>query len=315
MSRLKLVKDNTNFNFMRTHKLAMGLSALMMILSVVLLFTKGLNLGIDFTGGLLMEVKTPATVHISEIRETLEKLSTGTPTIQEFGDNSVMIKIPGKEADQATQKKLYEEVKKLLGTNVEYRRVEYVGPQVGQELIMMGVKAFIYSMIGILGYLWIRFEWQFGVTGVMALAHDVCATLLFFTLTQFEFDLSTVAAVLLVAGYSINDTVVVFDRIRETLRKYKKMPLSQILNMSVNQTLSRTIMTSLMTILAMLGLLLFGAAVIKGFTYAMLIGIVVGTYSSIFVAAPLLLYLNLRREPLVLKSESIIIEQDPQEQS
>jgi preprotein translocase subunit SecF len=176
MSRLKLVKDNTNFNFMRIHKLAMGLSALMMILSVVLLFTKGLNLGIDFTGGLLMEVKTPATVHISEIRDTLEKLSTGTPTIQEFGDNSVMIKIPGKEADQATQKKLYEEVKKLLGTEVEYRRVEYVGPQVGQELIMMGFKAFIYSMIGILGYLWIRFEWQFGVTGVMALAHDVCAT-------------------------------------------------------------------------------------------------------------------------------------------
>jgi len=289
---------------MNVRRIAFFLSSTMMILSIVLLFTRGLNLGIDFTGGLLMEIKTPAAVSISAVRESLSSLSAGTPTIQEFGDNSVMIKIPGKEADQETQKTLYEEVKKLLGNDVEYRRVEYVGPQVGKELIMVGVKAFVYSMIGILGYLWFRFEWQFGVTGVMALAHDVCATILFFTLTQFEFDLSTVAAVLLVAGYSINDTVIVFDRIREMLRKYKKMPLPELLNLSINQTLARTIMTSMTTVLVMLALLIFGAEVIKGFTYAMLVGIIVGTYSSIFVAAPMLLYMNLGREPLPFKSEA-----------
>jgi len=302
--RFRFVKDKTSVNFMGVHKIAILLSFSMMLLSVVLLFTRGLNLGIDFTGGLLMEIKTPAAVHIEEVRHALSKLSTGTPTIQEFGESSVMIKIPGREADQATQKKLYEDVKNLLGADVEYRRVEYVGPQVGRELIMVGVKAFIYSMIGILAYLWFRFEWQFGVTGVIALAHDVCATMLFFTLTQFEFDLSTVAAVLLVAGYSINDTVVVFDRIREALRKYKKMPLEELFNLSVNQMLSRTIMTSMMTFLAMLALLIFGAQVIKGFTYAMLVGIIVGTYSSIFVAAPMLLYMNLRRDQLQPKSEA-----------
>lgn len=304
MLRFRIVKEKTNFDFMGIHKIALFLSFTMMTLSVVMLFTRGLNLGIDFTGGLLMEVKTPENVHISEVRHALSELSTGTPTIQEFGGNSIMIKIPGKEADQDTQKKLYEEVKKLLGNQVEYRRAEYVGPQVGQELIMAAVKAFVYSMIGILLYIWFRFEWQFGVTGVIALAHDVCATILFFCLTQFEFDLSTVAAVLLVAGYSINDTVVVFDRIRETLRKYRKMALPELLNLSVNQTLSRTIMTSMMTFMAMLALLIFGAEVIKGFTYAMLVGIIVGTYSSIFVASPILLYLNLRRDPVQIKAEA-----------
>lgn len=297
MFRFKFVKDKTDVNFMGMHKLALTLSFAMMILSVVLLFTRGLNLGIDFTGGLLMEIKTPASVHIEDVRKVLSELSAGTPTIQEFGDNSVMIKIPGKEADQATQKRLYEEVKTLLGTDVEYRRVEYVGPQVGQELIMVGVKAFIYSMIGILAYLWFRFEWQFGVAGVIALAHDVCATMLFFTLSQYEFDLSTVAAVLMVAGYSINDTVVVFDRIRETLRKYKKMPLPELFNLSINQMLSRTIMISVTTFAAILALLVFGPPVIQGFTYVMLIGVVIGTYSSIFMAAPMLIYMNLRAEP------------------
>jgi len=296
MLRFKFAKDHTDINFMGIHKLMLLLSFSMMTLAVILLFTRGLNLGIDFTGGLLMEIRTPSNIHITEVRHALESLSAGTPTIQEFGDNAIMVKIPGKEVDQTTQKKLYEEVKNLLGADVEYRRVEYVGPQVGKELILVGVKAFIYSMIGILAYLWFRFEWQFGVTGVLALAHDVCATLLFFILTGYEFDLSTVAAVLLVAGYSINDTVVVFDRIREMLRKYKKMELKDLFNLSINQMLSRTIMTSMTTFLAMMALLIFGPEVIKGFTYAMLIGILVGTYSSIFVASPVLLYLGLRQE-------------------
>lgn len=297
MLRFKLIKDKTSFDFMKIHKVATVLSLLMMVVSVTLLFTKGLNMGIDFTGGILMEIKSPPTVQISDIRSSLESLSAGKPVIQEFGDNEVMIKIPGKTADATMQKELRNEVQSLLGEETEFRRVEYVGPQVGSELIITGIKAFIYSMIGILAYIWFRFEWQFGVTGVLALAHDVCATLLFFILSGFEFDMSTVAAILLVAGYSINDTVVVFDRIREMLRKYRKMPLPELINKSINETLSRTIMTSLTTLLALLALAIFGSEVIKGFTYALIVGIMVGTYSSIFVASPVLIYLNLRREP------------------
>ncbi len=298
MSKLKIIKHGTKIDFMKVHKVALALSAIMMVTSIVMLFTRGVNLGIDFTGGLLMEVQTPEAVNITDIRESLANLSAGTPTIQEFGENAIMIKIPGKEADQATQKALYAEVKKALGADTDFRRVEYVGPQVGHELIIVGLKAFIYSLLGILAYIWFRFEWQFGITGVIALTHDVCATILFFTLTQLEFDLSTVAAVLLVAGYSINDTVVVFDRVREVLRKFRKKRLAGLLNLSINQTLSRTVITSVTTALALLSLLIFGAEVIKGFTYVMLVGIAIGTYSSIFVASPILLYMNLKRDSI-----------------
>lgn len=297
------VKDATVFHvdFMKSHKIFFVLSSLMMITAIVMLFTKGLNMGIDFTGGLLLEVKVSATAQevassMSDIRSKLSSLSAGKPTIQEFGDGSIMIKIPGKEMNQEQQKILSEEVKTLLGSDVEFRRVEYVGPQVGHELIIVGMKAFIYSLISIMAYIWFRFEWQFGVTGIIALAHDICATMLFMIITGFDFDLTSIAAVLLVAGYSINDTVVVFDRVRELLRKYRKMDLLELLNLSVNQTLSRTIKTSLTTVLALLALLIFGSEVIKSFTYIMLIGIGVGTYSSIFVAAPMLTYMNLKRE-------------------
>lgn len=290
----KLVKDKTTIDFMSIHKLALLLSAGMMALAVILLFTRGLNLGIDFTGGVLMEVQKPAEMHIGDIREKLEGMSTGRPTIQEFGQDAVLIKMPGHEADTGEQKALREEVQKLLGAKVEFRRVEYVGPQVGKELIMTGVQAFVWSMVGIMLFIWVQYEWQFGITAILSLAHDVCATLLFFILTGIEFDLATVAAVLLVAGYSINDTVVVFDRIRETLRKYRKMPLPELFNLAINETLSRTLMTSLMTMIAIGALAIFGSQVIKGFTYALLVGIVVGTYSSIFVASPLLLYMNIR---------------------
>ncbi len=309
MRRFRIVKDDTDVKFMSIHKLALFLSGAMMVTSIVMLFTRGLNLGIDFTGGMLVEIKTPLSADIGKVRTALSKLSIGAPTVQEFGDGEVMVKIPGKEAQHVTRKELYSEMRTLLHNKVEFRRAEYVGPQVGHELIMKGVHAFIYSMIGILLYIWIRFEWQFGVTGCIALAHDVCATLLFFTITGYSFDLSTVAAVLLVAGYSINDTVVVFDRIRENLRKYRKMPLDELFNLSVNQTLSRTMMTSMMTFLSMLALLVFGPQVIRGFTYAMLVGIIVGTYSSVFVASPILLYMNLRRTPVPAKSESELAKQ------
>jgi len=304
MLRFRVFKDKTHFNFMGVHKLTFAGSLIMTIAVFVLLFTRGLNLGIDFTGGILMEVKLPATMQLEEVRKDLSHLSAGTPTIQEFGKGSIMIKIPGKESDTNAQKALHAEVQKLLGPQAEFRRVEYVGPQVGNELITAGVKAFVYSMIGILLYIWVRFEWQFGIIAVFALAHDMFATLLFFEITQLEFGLSTVAAALLIAGYSINETVVVFDRIREMLRKYRKMPLGELVNLSINDVLSRTVMTFAMTFMAILALCIFGSPVIKGFAYAMLVGVLFGPYSSMFISAPLLTYLNIRREAVVPKSEA-----------
>lgn len=294
--RFRLIKDKPNIDFMGMHKVTLALAALMMVTTVVLLFTKGLNLGIDFTGGILIEVKKPHAVQIEDIRNSLHNLSEGTPSIQEFGDDAVMIKIPGKEADAATQKAIYAEVQNLLGEEVEFRRVEYVGPQVGEELIKTGIYAFFWAMAGILAYIWVRFEWQFGLMAVLALVHDSCATLLFFILTGFEFDLSTIAAVLLIAGYSLNETVVVFDRIREMLRKYRKMPFDDLINMALNDTLSRTVTTSLTTFLCMASLAIFGTEAIKGFCYAMLVGIFFGPISSNFVSSPALYYMKIRRE-------------------
>lgn len=297
MKLLKLMKDNPSYDFMKLHKFWLGFSALMMLGAVVLVMTKGLNLGIDFTGGIMMEVAKPASLSIEEIRERLDGVSDGTPSIQEFGTDEIMIKMPGAEADSAGQQALQRAVNERLGGEVDFRRIEYVGPQVGSELIRTGIIAFGLSMLGIMAYVWARFEWQFGVTALASLAHDVAATLIFFVVTGIEFDLTTVAAVLMVAGYSINDTVVVFDRIRELLRKYRKMPLPELLNLAVNQTLSRTILTGVTTILALIALSVFGGAVIQGFTFALLVGILVGVYSSIYVAAPLLMYLDLPRAP------------------
>ncbi len=294
--RFRIIKDKTKVDFIGMHKVTLALAAGMMLLTFVLLFTKGLNLGIDFTGGVLIEVKKPHTAHIEDIRKSLKGLREGVPTIQEFGNDAVMIKIPGKEADAVAQKAIYTEVQERLGTQYEFRRTEYVGPQVGDELIMTGIYAFLWAMGAIALYIWFRFEWQFGATAVLALVHDSCATMLFFILTGFEFDMSTVAAVLLIAGYSLNETVVVFDRIREMLRKHRKMPLPELINLALNDTLSRTVTTSLMTFISMASLAIFGTEAIKGFCYAMLIGIFFGPISSNFVSSPLLLYLNLRRD-------------------
>jgi preprotein translocase SecF subunit len=291
--RFRIVKDKTEFNFMGLHRYTFALSALMAVMVIFLLFTRGLNLGIDFTGGVLMEIKPPAEMKVEDIRKSLDGLTHGTPTIQEFGADAVLIKLPGKEVDTEGQKALREEVQKRL-TGAEMRRVEYVGPNVGGELIHAGVTAFIYSMIGILAYIWLRFEWQFGVVAVFALAHDMFATLLFFLITQIEFDLATVAAALLVAGYSINETVIIFDRVRETLRKYRKMPMKDVINYSINSTLPRTIMTSGSTLLALLALWLFGGLVIRSFVSALFLGILIGTHSSYFVSTPSLYYLKLR---------------------
>lgn len=300
MFRLKLIKEQTNLDFMRWHKMAFVLTAVVTLICLGGLFTKGLNLGIDFTGGILMEIRSEEPVDIADLRQSLGGLSVGTPSIQEFGtNNDVLIRIPGNLGDSEGQKLVVQEVQDILGTDgIDYRRVEFVGPQVGGELIEAGIKAFIYSIIGILLYLWFRFEWQFGVAGVVTLAHDVIVTIGFFVFTGMEFDLATVAAVLLVAGYSINDTVVVFDRMRENLRRFRKKPLPELLNLSMNQTLSRTLMTSVTTLLALVTLWLFGGHVIRGFVDALIIGIFIGTYSSVFLGTPMLNYMNLRRTPV-----------------
>lgn len=301
--RFRIFKDKTHFDFMGAHKITFALSGLMTIAMFFLLFTKGLNLGIDFTGGLMLEVKVPAGVHIEDVRGKLRGFSHGHPTIQDFGQEAMLIKIPGREADSDTQKAMTAEVREKLGSDVEFRRVEYVGPQVGSELIKAGLWAFFWSMVAILGYIWLRFEWQFGVVAVLALAHDMFLTMLFFLITQIEFDLSTVAAALLVAGYSINETVVVFDRIREMMRKYRKMPMPELVNMSINDVLTRTVMTSMTTFMAMASLSVFGPEGIRGFTYAMLVGILFGPYSSMLFSAPLLTYMKLRRNPASEKEE------------
>jgi preprotein translocase subunit SecF len=301
--RFRVIKDKTHIDFIGAHKVTLALAFAMMLATIVLLFVKGLNLGIDFTGGLLLEVEKPASMKIEDIRTALHGLSEGTPTIQEFGGNAVMIKIPGKEADTETQKAINAEVQRLLGSEVEFRRAEYVGPQVGNELIKTSIFAGLWAMAAILAYIWFRFEWQFGLAAIVGLLHDGCATLLFFILTGYEFDLSTVAAVLLIAGVSLNETVVVFDRIREMMRKYRKMPLPELFNLALNDTLSRTITTSLTTFIAMGSLAIFGTEAIKGFSYAMLVGIFFGPLSSNLVSSPLLLYMNLRRQPEPVPAE------------
>ena len=280
------------------------LSAVLLIGSIYLTATRGLNFGIDFTGGTVIEIKTPVLPDLGAVRTKLNGLGLGAVSIQEFGaPDDLLIRLPQQEGGAAAQKAAIETVRGALdgmyneAGAVDYRRTEFVGPQVGTELKKQGLMAILFSLAGILAYIWLRFEWQFGVAAIVALAHDALATVGLFALTQMEFNLSTVAAILMIAGYSINDTVVVFDRIREDLRKYKKKPLPALFNMSVNDMLARTVMTSVTTLLALIALYVFGGEVIRGFIYALIFGVVIGTYSSVFIAAPVLLFMNVRRSP------------------
>mgnify|MGYP000173857114 CR=1 FL=1 len=295
---LKLVPSDTNINFIGYRKLAYFMSLIIVLGSLGLLFTRGLNLGIDFTGGTLIEVRVETAPDIQELRADLNGLGLGSISIQEFGDPlDLLIRMAQQDGEETTQQEAIDTVKAKIEERfdaVDYRRVEYVGPQVGDELKKAGLMAFGFSMIGILLYVWFRFEWQFGVAAIMALLHDTIGVLGFFALTQASFDLATLAAVLLVAGYSINDTVVVFDRIRENLRKYKKKLLEDLFNLSVNQMLSRSIMTSVTTLIALIALYIFGGEVIRGFVDALIFGVALGTYSSVYVAAPLLMLFRIR---------------------
>lgn len=296
MRLVSLVPVGTKINFMRFRKLGMIFSLVACFGSAVLFFTKGLNYGIDFEGGILVEVRTPTPADIGSMRSQLTGLGLGQVELQEFGRNTdVLIRIERQPGDAKAQDAAVEKVKATLGSAVDYRRVEFVGPKVSSELVEAGIEAVLLALAAMLLYIWFRFEWQFGVGAVVALIHDVVLTIGVFALLGLEFNLSTVAAILTIAGYSINDTVVVYDRVRENLRKYKVMDLVELLNVSLNDTLSRTLLTSITTLLALLILYFFGGEVIKGFSFAMIWGVLVGTYSSLMVATPLLIQMKLRR--------------------
>ncbi|MEO5377956.1 MAG: protein translocase subunit SecF [Magnetococcus sp. DMHC-6] len=285
--------QKTYFNFIEWRKMAFVLSGLLIVASIISLVYQGLNFGIDFSGGTLIQLrfKQPAPVH--EIRTELAKMDLGDVVIQEFGSaNEILIRLEKQEVDPQKQSKMAQELVEHIrplpgGADLELRRVEYVGPQVGQELTTKGLLAVLYSIIAILIYVAWRFEFRFALGAVLALVHDVIITVGYFSIMQKEFTLVVVAAVLTVIGYSINDTIVVFDRIREEMKRMKKQPLDLIINTAINETLSRTIITSLTVVLVLVALLLFGGEVIFDFALALFLGIVVGTYSSIFIASPI----------------------------
>lgn len=297
MFRLKLVPANTAFKFIGLRHIAYGVSALMVLASMALFFTNGLNFGIDFRGGTMIEIGTEGPADIGDLRNRLSALNLGDVQVQEFGaPNDVLIRVEQQAETEGSDQTVVELIRGELGEGVEYRRVEVVGPKVSSELVEAGTLAVVMAVILMLVYIWFRFEWQFSVGAVLALMHDVLLTIGIFSIFQLEFNLSIIAAILTIVGYSMNDTVVVYDRVRENLRKYKKLDLGELLDRSINETLSRTAMTSITTLLALLSLYIFGGEVIRGFTFAMMWGVFIGTYSSIFIAAPLLMILGVKRD-------------------
>lgn len=300
MALLRFTPDNTSFDFIGKRWLAFALSLGLIIGSFGMLLGNGLNLGIDFTGGIVIEARAESPIDIAPLRTVLTQHIEGDVALQHFGSNrDVLIRIQVADASTSgKQSAVVIKAKELLnahiGPRVDYRKIDYVGPQVSSELLMGGAMALGFAFLAILVYIWFRFEWQFGVGAVVALIHDTILTLGFFSLLGIEFNLSSIAAILTIIGYSINDSVVIYDRIRENLRKYKKQAIADILNRSINNTLSRTILTAGSTIAALLALVYFGGSVIQGFSLAVLFGVIVGTYSSIYVAAPILIYINLR---------------------
>jgi len=294
MPFLKLVKTGTDIKFMKIKRLTLLVSSFLFLLSLISIFTKGLNLGIDFTGGSLIEVRFEEKISLNNLRSEMNNLDLGEIQLQTIGEeNDVVIRVQDKNNDAITQTKTIEVIKNnLKDKSVDYRRTEFVGPKVGGELVNAGIIAVIFSLIGILFYIWLRFQWNFAIGAIIALIHDVILTLGFFSVLQLEFNLATVAAVLTIAGYSINDTVVIYDRIRETMRKYKQITFDEIINLALNGTLSRTLMTSLTTLLALTALFIFGGVVISSFIIALIWGVFIGTYSSLYVASPLLIFLK-----------------------
>lgn len=297
---LHIIPYNTKIDFVGFRFITFAICVLVIVASSISFAIKGLNYGIDFRGGFILEVRMPEKPNVPDLRTKIEKLNLGDASLQDFGkDNTLLIRLEshkeeGKE-DFQVQAETLEKVKKVLGAGVDYRKVETIGPKVGGELIRNALNAIGLALLAMLIYIAVRFEWQFAACAVMALLHDCVAILGLFSLFPLEFNENAIIAILITAGYSINDTIVIFDRIRENIRKYKKMNLGELINKSLNETLSRTLLTASTTLLALLALYIWGGKVISTFTLPIIIGILIGSFSSICLAAPLLLYLRLKR--------------------
>jgi len=292
---LRIVPDDTKFDFMRFRRISFPISAALSIVAILLYFFHGLNFGIDFVGGTLIEVQSKSgPADLAKMRAALSGLGLGEVQLQEFGGPAdVLIRVAQQPGGEAVQQAAIGKVREALGSEVDYRRVEVVGPRVSSELLAMSTIGLGLAIFAILIYLWFRFEWQFSLGAMIANVHDLVLTIGYMSLTQIDFDLSSIAALLTILGYSLNDTVVIYDRIREMLRRYKRMSMPDLLNISVNSTLSRSIITHVTVTLALLALLFFGGHAIHSFVATMIFGVVlVGTYTSVFIAAPILIYLG-----------------------
>jgi preprotein translocase subunit SecF len=292
---LRIVPDDTKFDFMRFRRISFPVSAVLSIVAILLFFFHGLNFGIDFVGGTLIEVQSKTgPADIAKMRTTLGGLGLGEVQLQEFGTpTDVLIRVAQQPGGEQAQQAAIAKVREALGDTVDYRRVEVVGPRVSSELLASSTIGLGLAIFAILSYLWFRFEWQFSLGAMIANVHDLVLTIGYMSLTQIDFDLSSIAALLTILGYSLNDTVVIYDRIREMLRRYKRMSMPDLLNISVNSTLSRSIITHVTVTLALLALLFFGGHAIHSFVATMIFGVVlVGTYTSVFIAAPILIYLG-----------------------
>ena len=298
MRLLRIVPDDTKFDFMRFRRISFPISAMLSIAAILLYFFHGLNFGIDFIGGTLIEVQTKAgPADLAKMRSTIGSLQLGEFQLQQFGaPDDVLIRISEQPGGDEAQQAAVQKVRNALGNDVDYRRVEVVGPSVSNELLAYGTIGLVLAIVAILIYLWFRFEWQFALGAMIANVHDLVLTVGFMSLTRIDFDLTSIAALLTILGYSLNDTVVIYDRIREMLRRYKRMPMPDLLNASVNATLSRSIVTHVTVAMSLLALLLFGGQAIHSFTATMMFGVVlVGTYTSVFIASPILIYLGVGR--------------------
>ena len=298
MRLLRIVPDDTKFDFMRFRRISFPVSAMLSIAAILLYFFHGLNFGIDFIGGTLIEVQTKAgPADLAKMRATIGSLQLGEFQLQQFGaPDDVLIRISEQPGGDEAQQAAVQKVRNALGNEVDYRRVEVVGPSVSTELLAYGTIGLVLAIFAILIYLWFRFEWQFALGAMIANVHDIVLTVGFMSLTRVDFDLTSIAALLTILGYSLNDTVVIYDRIREMLRRYKRMSMPDLLNASVNATLSRSIVTHVTVAMSLLALLLFGGQAIHSFTATMMFGVVlVGTYTSVFIASPILIYLGVGR--------------------
>jgi preprotein translocase SecF subunit len=294
---IRFIPDETDLPFMRYSRFGFMLSGIFCIAAILIFVVKGLNYGIDFKGGTLIEVRTLGSVSIGDLRQKISGLGLGDAELQEFGaPDDILIRLETQPGGDSAQADAVKKLTAALDKDIELRRVESVGPKVSAELTQQGIFAVIVSIIMVLVYIWFRFEWQFGLGAVASLLHDVIITIGVLSILRIEFDLNIIAAILTIIGYSLNDTVVIYDRIREYLRKFKKMPFIDLINDALNATLSRTVLTGTLTLVALLALYVFGGEVIRGFTFTMIFGVLIGTYSSLFIAAPILILLGSGRD-------------------